>query len=205
MRRTCGDGTGVTVSTHPRHVRTQVAVVEGDLEPGDHIVAETLGEAGRAPRWEGPASYLAKAIAACGFLAAAAALLIAGKQAKEQDIVAVCVAPYCILSVLAPRRKPTYIVVTTSRVYLIPLATRRRDRDRAITKTPVGCVRISQDRAGRFRRVIQLEGPAFPLRGLQFLVTGPWRADVDSVLTAIRTPAEIHTAPPAAGSLDRRW
>ena len=197
-------------------VRAQVAAVEGDLEPGDHIVAGTLGETGRVPWWEAPATYLAYATWACAVLAGAA-LFIAGKQPQETAVVSVCVVPCCLVSLFAPRRTPTYIVVTMSRVYLIPFATGRRGRACAITKTLVGCVRIRKDRSGRFRRVIQLEGPALPLRGLQFLVIGAWRADLDGVLVAIRTgraapgpdPRAAASRPDrdplAAASQDPRW
>lgn len=192
------------VAVHHRRLGAQVGAVEGDLEPGDQILAETLGEAGRVPWWEGPALYAAYAIAACGILAAAV-LFIAGKHAQA-SVVWVCSAPYYLVSRVAPRRTPTYIVVTTSRVYLIPLATGRRGRARAITRTPVGCVRVTRERAGRFRRVIQLEGPAFPVTGVQFLVTGAWRADLDGVLSGIRSGGDaLNTASPAAASRDPQW
>jgi hypothetical protein len=97
-------------------------------------------------------------------------------------------------------------VVTTSRVYLIPTPTSRRGRARAITRTPVACVRVGHERTGRFRRVIRLEGPAFPPKGVQFLVTGAWRADLDGVLAAISAGhAAVEPPPPAAASPDLRW
>jgi len=193
---------GLKVTVDLSRVRAQVAAVERDLESGDYIVAETLGEAGRLPWWESPAGYAANAIAACGVLAAGA-LVIAGKQA-EAGVVGVCFVPSCFVSLVAPRRTPTYIVVTTSRVYLIPVPTSRRGRVRAITRTPVACVRVAHERAGRFRHVIRLEGPAFPATGVQFHVTGGWRADLDGVLAAIRTADARNPAPPAVASLDPR-
>ena len=186
------------------HVRAQVAVVERDLEPGDRILAETLGETGRTPWWEAPAAYVAYAIATCGSLAAGV-LFIVGKPA-EAGLIGVCFAPSCLVSLMTPRRTPTYIVVTTSRVYLIRTQTSRRGRAHAITRTPVACVRVGHGRAGRFRRVIRLEGPAFPPKGVQFLVTGAWRADLYVVLAAISAGHDAVEPPPAeATSRDLRW
>jgi hypothetical protein len=135
---------------------------------------------------------------------AAGVLFIVGKPAAA-GLVGVCFAPSCLVSLVAPRRTPTYIVVTTSRVYLIPTPRSRRGRARAITRTPVACVRVGHGRAGRFRRVVRLEGPAFPPKGVHFLVTGAWRADLDDVLAAISTGhAAVEPPPAAAARLDPR-
>lgn len=83
-------------------------------------------------------------------------------------------------------------------MYLIPLARgRRRDRVRAITRTPVDCVRVRELRADRFWRVFRLEGAAFRSNGSQFSVTGNWRADVDGVLAAVRSGGDAIESAPA--------
>jgi hypothetical protein len=177
-------------------LRAQVASVEHDLETGDHVVAETLGAAGRVTSFDGPAAtYIGYAVAVVGLIAAAA-LLIAGKHIQGGIILA-CSAPYQLASLAAARRRPTYIVVTTRRVYLIPLARSRRERARPITRTSVDSVRVSEQRADRFRRVFRLEGRAFRSKGSQFAVTGSWRADLDDVLAAIRAGGDATAAAPA--------
>jgi hypothetical protein len=184
-------------------LRIQMTSIERDLEPGDHIVAETLSEAGHVPWWERPATYARYPIAALGVLAAVA-LFIAGKHIQA-GIVGACAAPSQLVSLAASRRKPTYIVVTTRRLYLIPLPTGRRDRARAITRTPLPSVRLGRERADRFRRVFRLEGPAFRPKGSQFLVTGKWRTDLDGVLAAIRTGDDsIDPAPVSVATQDSR-
>jgi hypothetical protein len=196
---------GSQMAVQPSRVRAQITDVERDLEPGDYIVAEVTGQVGPVPRWEHLVICAACALAAFDVFLFIA-LLVDNKPIQSALIWAV-LTPVQVASALAARRKPTCMVVTRRRVYLMPLGKRRRDRRAAILRTPVGCTRISHERRGRFRSVVRIEGPAFPLRGLQFLVAGDRRANLDSTLAAIRSGADAATYSsgvfiPASASID---
>jgi hypothetical protein len=171
------------VTAQTARLRAEIASLERSFEPGERVVAETFGQAGRVPWWEVPATYAACALAVFGGSAAIFAFL-SGRHG-EAGLLAMCSAPSQLATFMATRRKAGCIVVTTRFVYLIRLPSNRRGRSRFM-RCPIACVRVAADRTSRFRRVIRLEGPDLPVDGLQFLVTGQWRHDVDELIDALR-------------------
>jgi hypothetical protein len=175
------------VAIHPSRLRSEIASLERSFDPGEHVVAETFGQAGRIPWWEVPATYAAYALAVFGGSAALFAFF-SGRHG-EAGLLAMCSAPSQLATFMAARRKPACIVVTNRFVYLLRLPRNRRGRSRFM-RCPIACVGVAADRTSRFRRIVRLEGPDLPIDGLQFLVTGQWRHGVDELIDALRASSD---------------
>jgi hypothetical protein len=154
------------------------------LEPGDWIVAGAYGQAGPAPRWEGALAIVAIVTSAATACYGLAVLLT--DLASSPAVMFAGLAPSWIVIILAQRRKPTFIAVTTRYLYVIR-ATSSGWPKGVLLRTPITAVRASTDqRPGLSKRsVVRLSGPGFVAGELLFVAQGKWRKDLSDMLATL--------------------
>ncbi len=194
----------MALAGHQSRVPGQMSWLDGNLEPGDHLVAGTFGQVGRAPRWEQPLMHIA--IAPCALGASWFFWSLSTAGAPPDSLPLLVVAPVLLTTLPRWLRDPMCIAVTTRYVFLVRMTSNGRKFVRIESRTPLASVSGTDERAGYRRRIIRLAGPYFPKQGLQFLVTGGRRADLDGVLAAISAGHDAVEPPPAAAaSQNLRW